>query len=71
MGDGVDAAAGGVAQGFYAAQRPQGLDQRRQPSGCGIELHEAKLPVNDTVRGVCELLGLDALNFANAHGRRR
>jgi hydrogenase expression/formation protein HypE len=33
--------------------------------GCGIELHEAKLPVNDTVRGVCELLGLDALNFAN------
>ena len=30
MGDGVDAAAGGVAQGFYAAQRPQGLDQRRQ-----------------------------------------
>jgi hydrogenase expression/formation protein HypE len=34
-------------------------------SGCGIELHEQKLPVNDTVRGVCELLGLDALNFAN------
>lgn len=25
MGDGVDAAAGGVAQGFDAAQRPQGL----------------------------------------------
>ncbi len=25
----------------------------------------ATLPVNDTVRGVCELLGLDALNFAN------
>lgn len=34
-------------------------------SGCGIELHERELPVNDTVRGVCELLGLDALNFAN------
>jgi hydrogenase expression/formation protein HypE len=34
-------------------------------SGCGIELHEAKLPINDTVRGVCELLGLDAINFAN------
>ena len=34
-------------------------------SGCGIELHENKLPVNETVRGVCELLGLDALNFAN------
>ena len=34
-------------------------------SGCGIELHEQNLPINDTVRGVCELLGLDALNFAN------
>ena len=34
-------------------------------SGCGIELNERELPVNDTVRGVCELLGLDALNFAN------
>ena len=34
-------------------------------SGCGIELHEQKLPVNETVRGVCELLGLEALNFAN------
>ncbi|WP_159865702.1 MULTISPECIES: hydrogenase expression/formation protein HypE [unclassified Raoultella] len=34
-------------------------------SGCGIELHERELPINDTVRGVCELLGLDALNFAN------
>ncbi|MBB1200686.1 hydrogenase expression/formation protein HypE [Enterobacteriaceae bacterium 89] len=34
-------------------------------SGCGIVLEEAKLPVNTAVRGVCELLGLDALNFAN------
>lgn len=34
-------------------------------SGCGIELQEAKLPVKPAVRGVCELLGLDALNFAN------
>ncbi|HHG8772798.1 TPA: hydrogenase expression/formation protein HypE [Raoultella planticola] len=34
-------------------------------SGCGIELHENQLPIKDTVRGVCELLGLDALNFAN------
>ncbi len=34
-------------------------------SGGGIELHEQKLPVNETVRGVCELLGLEALNFAN------
>lgn len=34
-------------------------------SGCGIELHEQHLPVNDAVRGVCELLGLEPLNFAN------
>jgi hydrogenase expression/formation protein HypE len=34
-------------------------------SGCGIELNEQQLPVNAAVRGVCELLGLDALNFAN------
>ncbi|MDX6041769.1 hydrogenase expression/formation protein HypE [Scandinavium lactucae] len=34
-------------------------------SGCGVMLYEAKMPVNSAVRGVCELLGLDALNFAN------
>ncbi|WHP32409.1 hydrogenase expression/formation protein HypE [Trabulsiella odontotermitis] len=34
-------------------------------SGCGIELNEQQLPVNAAVRGVCELLGLEALNFAN------
>lgn len=33
--------------------------------GCGIEISEAALPVKPAVRGVCELLGLDALNFAN------
>jgi hydrogenase expression/formation protein HypE len=34
-------------------------------SGCGIELEEQALPLKPAVRGVCELLGLDALNFAN------
>ena len=34
-------------------------------SGYGIEIHEQNLPLKDSVRGVCELLGLDALNFAN------
>ncbi len=34
-------------------------------SGCGIELEERALPLKPAVRGVCELLGLDALNFAN------
>lgn len=34
-------------------------------AGCGIELQESALPLKPAVRGVCELLGLDALNFAN------
>ncbi|WP_061707389.1 hydrogenase expression/formation protein HypE [Pseudenterobacter timonensis] len=33
--------------------------------GCGIELTESSLPVKPAVRGLCELLGLDPLNFAN------
>lgn len=33
--------------------------------GYGIELSESALPLKPAVRGVCELLGLDALNFAN------
>lgn len=33
--------------------------------GCGIELTERALPVKTAVRGMCELLGLDPLNFAN------
>lgn len=34
-------------------------------SGCGMQVDEAALPLKSAVRGVCELLGLDALNFAN------
>ncbi|MBB3321127.1 hydrogenase expression/formation protein HypE [Atlantibacter sp. RC6] len=34
-------------------------------SGCGIELNERDLPVKPAVRGLCELLGLEAVNFAN------
>jgi len=30
MGDGIDPAAGGVAQSFHSTQWPQGLDKRRQ-----------------------------------------
>ena len=33
--------------------------------GYGVEIQEQYLPLKDAVRGVCELLGLDALNFAN------
>jgi hydrogenase expression/formation protein HypE len=34
-------------------------------SGYGIEIAESSLPVKSAVRGACELLGLDPLNFAN------
>lgn len=34
-------------------------------SGYGIELNERDLPVKPAVRGLCELLGLEAVNFAN------
>ncbi|AIA70187.1 hydrogenase isoenzymes formation protein [Pectobacterium atrosepticum SCRI1043] len=34
-------------------------------SGYGMDIIEAQLPVKPVVRGVCELLGLDPLNFAN------
>lgn len=34
-------------------------------SGCGMEINEPDLPLKPAVRGICELLGLDALNFAN------
>lgn len=34
-------------------------------SGCGIDVIEQSLPVKNAVRGICELLGLEPLNFAN------
>lgn len=36
-----------------------------QAAAAGIELTERGLPVKGAVRGLCELLGLDPLNFAN------
>ncbi|WNJ79598.1 hydrogenase expression/formation protein HypE [Cedecea neteri] len=41
------------------------LHEFADTSSCGMEISENKLPLNPAVRGVCELLGLDALNFAN------
>ncbi|HEY3986572.1 hydrogenase expression/formation protein HypE [Cedecea sp.] len=41
------------------------LHEFADASGCGMEITENQLPLNPAVRGVCELLGLDALNFAN------
>jgi hydrogenase expression/formation protein HypE len=34
-------------------------------AGVGMMLHENEIPVRDTVRGVCEILGLDPLYVAN------
>lgn len=41
------------------------LHEFADASGCGMEITESSLPVKPVVRGVCELLGLDPLNFAN------
>lgn len=41
------------------------LHEFAQASGCGISINEGDLPVSSAVRGVCELLGLEPLNFAN------
>lgn len=34
-------------------------------SSCGIMINESSLPVKNTVRGACDILGLDPLNVAN------
>ncbi|MBW7984628.1 hydrogenase expression/formation protein HypE [Enterobacillus tribolii] len=41
------------------------LHEFAQGSGFGVEISEQSLPVKEVVRGVCELLGLEPLNFAN------
>ena len=41
------------------------LNELARDCGHGIVLHEEKIPMRDTVRGACELLGLDALHIAN------
>ncbi|NDL64067.1 hydrogenase expression/formation protein HypE [Acerihabitans arboris] len=41
------------------------LHEFTRGSGCGMDVSESALPVKTTVRGLCELLGLEPLNFAN------
>lgn len=59
-GDGVrwmrDPTRGGVATS---------LNELARDCGRGIVICEEKLPIHDSVRGACELLGLDPLHIAN------
>lgn len=41
------------------------LHEFSRTAGVGIEVQESLLPIAPAVRGICELLGLDAINFAN------
>jgi hydrogenase expression/formation protein HypE len=41
------------------------LNELARDCGLGIVLYEEKIPVRDSVRGACELLGLDPLHIAN------
>jgi len=41
------------------------LNELARDCGHGIVLFEEKIPVRDSVRGACELLGLDSLHIAN------
>lgn len=41
------------------------LNELARDSGVSVLLHEGRIPVRDTVRGACELLGLDPLHIAN------
>ena len=41
------------------------LNELARDSGMGVLLYEDRIPVQDAVRGACELLGLDPLHIAN------
>src|ERR1700675_4861258 len=41
------------------------LNELARDCGLGVALFEEKVPLRDTVRGACELLGLDPLHIAN------
>jgi hydrogenase expression/formation protein HypE len=41
------------------------LNELARDCGLGIHVFEDEIPVRDTVRGACELLGLDPLHIAN------
>ena len=41
------------------------LNEMAAASGVGVELIESAIPLRDSVRGACEILGLDPLYVAN------
>jgi hydrogenase expression/formation protein HypE len=41
------------------------LNEWAQQSGVCLEIEEANIPIDDSVQGVCELFGFEALDFAN------
>jgi hydrogenase expression/formation protein HypE len=41
------------------------LNEIAAQSGAGIEIEESAIPVRESVRGACEILGLDPLYVAN------
>ena len=41
------------------------LNELARDCGLGVVLHEETIPLRDSVRGACELLGLDPLHIAN------
>ena len=41
------------------------LNELARDCGLGVHIFEDEIPVHDTVRGACELLGLDPLHIAN------
>ena len=41
------------------------LNEWAQSSEVGIDVQEAQLPISDAVQGICELLGFEAVDFAN------
>lgn len=51
-----DATRGGIASS---------LNEWARASNCAIEISEGAIPVSNEVRGVCEILGIDALSLAN------
>ena len=67
----IEALAASAGQGVRWMRDPTrggvatSLNELARDSNLGVFLHEDQIPIRDTVRGACELLGLDPLHIAN------